>query len=54
MVWKDARCTRQFVPNVVRIVKFPSSLTEEGQYTAERVTPIEDLVEDTDQIEDTR
>ncbi len=40
------RCTRQSAPIVGRNVKFPSSLMEVDQFTAENVMLSEDRLED--------
>ena len=62
-VWKDVKCTKQFVPSVARNAKFPSNLTAQDQYTAESAllrgdprdqTLAEDLMDQIGRIEDTR
>ena len=53
-VWKDVKCTKQFVPIAVRNAKFPSNLTAQDQYTAESALPREDPPEQTDHTEDTK
>jgi len=44
--WQRKRCTRQFALTVERNVKFPSSLTQADQYTAESVGPREETQEE--------
>ena len=40
------RCIRQLVPTAERNVKFPSSQTQQGQFTAENAIANEDHHED--------
>jgi len=44
--WQRKRCTRQFALIVERNVKFPSSLTQADQCTAESVGPKEEVREE--------
>lgn len=52
MLWKDARCTRQYALIADRNAKFPSSPIRTGQSTAESALPREDPKDQASAAED--